>query len=1085
MHIFAPDLTTPRFDAMKRFILFITLAYFALSAHGATLPDWLDPQVFEKNREPMHTTFNLHPDNLHRLGLGGIWKFNFSEQAEGRPTDFYKISYDDSGWGSIPVPGIWELNGYGDPVYTSRNYAWEGNYKNNPPYPPTERNHVGQYRRIFNLHDRWAGKDIFLHIGSAISNVRVWINGKEVGYSEDSKLEARFNITDFLKAGENLIALEIFRWCDGTYLEDQDMWRLSGIARDVYISAREKKRFEDIRVSGSADGTVSISAIVSKGVTSVSYEIISPEGKAESSGTIPVKTASGMKTASQTVQIPAPLLWTAETPWLYQLHVTAYDSKGKTESASTQFGFRDVCVSGGQLLVNGRPVLIKGVNRHELGTWNGPVMTEEEMTLDILRMKQHNINAVRCAHYPNDPLWYSLCDRYGLYVVAEANIESHSMGFLEESLSNDPSYEAAHLIRVKRMIERDFNHPSIIAWSLGNESGHGPTIQKCYDLAYSMDSTRIVQYQWEQGLCEGYSDVFCPMYYSHDQCLEYLKSNPSRPLIQCEYAHAMGNSLGGFKEYWDMVREWPKFQGGFVWDFADQGLYWEVDATKYGTDHWFAYGGDFNTYDPTRATTSCNGLFAADRTPQPHAIEFAYQCRPIHTKAIDAFNGKLSVFNEYFFKDLSAFRLDWVLEKEGKAILSGCIPTLDVQPQDTAVISLGYGPEDIATAAGPCANEIKFVKDLYLTVRYSLKKEEGILPAGTCLAYDQFSMSEDRITFDEYWPSARVTHTSEGSLEIFSGNLRDDLLRPNRVIPWEATFDSSSGYLINYKIGDRELISSPLKPNFTRAITENDLGPDMDKAQELWRFAELKVSSFKVIENFDHCLVAVSYAPIGEAAIISMGYRINGLGFIECVETLKDAGRLSEAPCLPRFGMEFAMPGEFSNLEYFGLGPHENYCDRNSSALMGLYQQRVEDQYNYGYARPQESGTKTGVKWWKVTDDRGFGFKISASGERFSASALPFSTATLDIKAYPLKKYWSDIYDFPTPTGRPDHQVHSLELKALAFEGRRSLGQTWVCFDKAQQGVGGIDSWKSWPLPQHRIPAAEMTFTFRLYPLIR
>ena len=1066
---------------MHKSLISTLLLVLSLSINAAVLPDWLDPQVFEKNREPMHTTFNLHPNNLHRLGLGGIWKFNFSEQAEGRPTDFYKISYDDSCWESIPVPGIWELNGYGDPVYTSRNYAWEGNYKNNPPYPPTERNHVGQYRRIFNLHDRWAGKDIFLHIGSAISNVRVWINGKEVGYSEDSKLEARFNITDFLKAGENLIALEIFRWCDGTYLEDQDMWRLSGIARDVYISAREKKRFEDIRVSGSADGTVSLSAIVSKGVTSVSYEIISPEGKVESSGTIPVKTASGMKTASQTVQIPAPLLWTAETPWLYQLRVTAYDSKRKTESASTQFGFRDVCVSGGQLLVNGRPVLIKGVNRHELGTWNGPVMTEEEMKLDILRMKQHNINAVRCAHYPNDPLWYSLCDRYGLYVVAEANIESHSMGFLEESLSNDPSYEAAHLIRVKRMIERDFNHPSIIAWSLGNESGHGPTIQKCYDLAYSMDSTRIVQYQWEQGLCEGYSDVFCPMYYSHDQCLEYLKSNPSRPLIQCEYAHAMGNSLGGFKEYWDMVREWPKFQGGFVWDFADQGLYWEVDATKYGTDHWFAYGGDFNTYDPTRATTSCNGLFAADRTPHPHAKEFAYQCRPIHTsctsaeKGLDMFDGKVNIFNEYFFRDLSAFRMDWIVEVDGDSVLSGCIPSLNVGPQETVEVSLGCSLRDIASALGSNIKDL-VNHDIYLTVRYSLKQQDGILPAGTQLAYDQICINEVFFITDEYRLGV-PEHASENSREVFSGTTAGH-------IPWKAVFDSSYGTLVSYTLGGRELIASPLMPNFTRAITENDLGPDMDKAQEMWRFPKLEVEEFDATKWPDSWRVTVKYKPISDVAAVSVTYKIYPDGIIDGIESLKDAGNLNGAPCLPRFGMEFAMPGQFSNLDFYGLGPDENYCDRYSSALMGHYVQRVEDQYHYGYARPQESGTKTSLKWWQVTDDRGYGFKIT-SDIRFSASALPFSTETLDIKAYPLKKYWSDIYDFPTPTGRPDHQIHSLELKALAFENQRSLGKTWVCFDLAQQGVGGIDSWKSWPLPQHRIPAAERSFRFRLSPIVR
>ena len=598
----------------KLLILFVALS--------AVLPDWLNPRIFEKNRHPMHATFSV--DRSDTLSMNGIWKFNFNETPDGRPTDFHTIGYNDESWGTIPVPGIWELNGYGDPVYTSRNYAWERNYINNPPFPPMERNHVGQYRRNFVIDRKWIGNDIFLSIGSAISNVRVWINGKEVGYSEDSKLEACFDITDYVHSGENLISLEVFRWCDGTYLEDQDMWRLSGISRDIYIYTREKKRIEDIRASGNASGIAELQAVVSKGVTEVEFSILDPQGK-----TARVQKAAVDKhqKARATVKLDEVMLWSAETPWLYTLEVKASDKKGEIEKANITFGFRDICVSDGQLLVNGKPVLIKGVNRHELGTWNGPVMSEEEMLLDILRMKQHNINAVRCAHYPNEPLWYSLCDKYGLYVVAEANIETHSMGFLEASLSNDPSYESAHLIRVARMIERDYNHPSIIAWSLGNESGQGPSIQKCYDLAKSMDSTRIVQYQFEQGLCEGFSDVFCPMYYTHDECLAYLMTNPSRPLIQCEYAHAMGNSLGGFKEYWDMIREWPKFQGGFVWDFADQGLYWEVDASVYGTDHWFAYGGDFNTYDPTRATTSCNGLFAADRTPHPHASEFAYQCR--------------------------------------------------------------------------------------------------------------------------------------------------------------------------------------------------------------------------------------------------------------------------------------------------------------------------------------------------------------------------------------------------------------------------------------------------------------------------
>lgn len=1056
------------------------------------LPDWLDPQVFERSREPMSTSFTV--DRSEKLSLNGMWKFNFNETADERPADFHEIGFDDSSWDSIPVPGIWELHGYGDPVYTSRNYAWEKNYVNNPPFPPEERNHVGQYRRDFHVSSAWKGKDVFLHIGSAISNVRVWINGKEVGYSEDSKLEARFNITDYIKAGENEIALEIFRWCDATYLEDQDMWRLSGIARDVYMFTREKKRLENVKVSGNGKGEAYLYASLSKGVASVNFSISDPFGKPVSSVTVPVGKANEVQTK---VSISDPLLWSAEYPWLYTLEVSISDKKGVLEKTCLDFGFRDVCIENGQLLVNGKPVLIKGVNRHELCTWNGPVMSEEDMMLDILRMKQHNINAVRCAHYPNEPLWYSLCDRYGLYVVAEANIETHSMGFLEASLSNDPSYEAAHLVRVQRMIQRDYNHPSIIAWSLGNESGQGPTMQKCYDLAYSIDSTRIVQYQFEQGLCEGFSDVFCPMYYTHDECLAYLKTDPTRPLIQCEYAHAMGNSLGGFKEYWDMVREWPKFQGGFVWDFADQGLYWEVDASEHGTDHWFAYGGDFNTYDPTRATTSCNGLFAADRTPQPHAAEFAYQCRPIHTSSawgqtvgaagasasghLSKFDGCVSVFNEYFFRDLSDFSMSWEVTVDGKAVLCGYVRNLNIKPQETSTVDLGFGLEDISLSTG--LSDMT-EHDIYLTVRYSLKNSDGILQAGTELAYDQICLNRAPEAYDPHRTHGRPEYAPENGKAVFFGELASEGPSAWRIRNWRAEFDPNVGGLVSYKVNGREMVDSPLLPNFTRGITENDLGPDMDKAQEMWRFANLEVEDFIVREDEGCHIVEVVFKSIAGAGLVSTTYRIYADGVIEGCEKLSDAGSLKDASPLPRFGMEFAMPGEFSNLDFYGLGPSENYCDRFSSSLMGHYIQRVEDQYNYYYARPQESGTKTGLKWWKVTDDRGLGFEVTAS-EIFSASALPFSTETLDIKAYPLKKYWSDIYDFPTPTGRPDHQVHSLELKAIAHENCRALGQTWICFDLAQQGVGGIDSWKSWPLPQHRIPAAPMEFRFTLRPVVR
>ena len=1075
---------------MKHIIL---IAATYLTCISATLPDWLDPQIFERNREPMHTTFTVNKSEC--ISLNGIWKFRFNENSEERPLDFFASGYDDTSWGTIPVPGIWELNGYGDPVYTSRNYAWEGNYVNNPPFPPSERNYVGQYRREFTIDGKWKGKDIFLHIGSAISNLRVWVNGKEVGYSEDSKLEACFNITDYVKPGKNDIALEIFRWCDATYLEDQDMWRLSGIARSTYIFTREKKRLEDIRVNGSGSGEVSLYARISKGVSAVSFIISDPQGEIVEKCKIDVKKNSNEVKAKAYVQ--SPLLWSAETPWLYTVETSISDNKGPLEQTSIAFGFRDICIKDGQLSVNGKPILIKGVNRHELGTMNGPILSEQEMMLDILRMKQHNINAVRCAHYPNDPLWYSLCDKYGLYVISEANIETHSMGFLEKSLSNDPAYEAAHLIRIKRMIERDYNHPCIIAWSLGNESGQGPTMQKCYDLADAMDSTRIIQYQFEQGLCEGFSDVFCPMYYTHSECLEYLKTDPSRPLIQCEYAHAMGNSLGGFKEYWDMVRAWPKFQGGFVWDFADQGLYWEVDPEKYGTDHWFAYGGDFNTYDPTRATTSCNGLFAADRTPQPHAGEFAYQCRPIHTSAswgenvgsvgaeaigkISAFDGKVSVFNEYFFKDLSDFKMEWQVIVDGTAVLTGNVPSLNIKPQETSVIDLGITISDIKTASN--ISDLRS-HDVYLTTRYSLKKACGILPAGTELSYDQIciNLTESILTAEK---TSELPTLSYGDNTVIFTGLTQVSGRHSvwGARPWKAVFDTNVGALISFCINGKEMMSAPLLPNFTRGITENDLGPDMDKAQELWRFADMKIKHLEVEPKDGFMMVTTEFEPIGEAGIVKVIYKVYADGTMDICESLADAGHLATAPSLPRFGMEMAMGGEFSNLEFYGLGPGENYCDRFSSSMIGCYTQRVEDQYNFNYARPQESGTKTGIKWWRVTDDRGLGFEISSS-RRFSASALPFSTKTLDIKAYPLKKYWSDIYDFPTPSGRPDHQIHSLELKALVHNGQRSLGQTWICFDLAQQGVGGIDSWKSWPLPQHLVAAAPMEFHFRIKPII-
>ena len=551
----------------------------AVSGNSTKMEIWQDPGVFEMNRLPMRATFQT--DQQKTLTLDGVWKFQLCQSPAERTKDFFSEKFNDSAWGTIPVPGLWELNGYGDPLYVNVGYAWRGHFENNPPYVPEERNYVGQYRRTFDMPADWTGRQICLCIGSATSNVHIWVNGKEVGYSEDSKLEARFDITKYVKAGENQIALEIFRWCDGSYLEDQDFWRFSGIARGIYVYTRETKRIEDINVKGDMDGNMDMSIVVSPGVTSFSCKVTDPSGHevgscVENVDSKVVKDKDGNRVIRCTSVVSSPELWSAESPSLYTLTVSAYDKKGLVESASVKFGFRSVEIKNSQLLVNGKAVLFKGVDRHEMSPYGGYVMSYDEMLEDIRIMKELNVNAVRTSHYPNDPMWYALCDKYGIYVVDEANIESHGMGYGKESLAHRPDYYEAHLSRNRRMVCRDFNHPSVIVWSMGNEAGNGENFEKVYDWIKAYDTSRPVQY--ERAELKYNTDVYCPMYTLPADCEKYLKNNPPKPLILCEYSHAMGNSNGNFKEYWDLVRKYPEFQGGFIWDYVDQAICKKVDA---------------------------------------------------------------------------------------------------------------------------------------------------------------------------------------------------------------------------------------------------------------------------------------------------------------------------------------------------------------------------------------------------------------------------------------------------------------------------------------------------------------------------
>ena len=1040
----------------------LALGFWSDAAKTNELPDGQNPQVVQRNRLPMSSYFET--DGL-KLSLSGTWDFKWYETIDSRAKDFYTLSYDASDWDTMPVPGLWELNGYGHPVYKNVGWAWSGHYQNNPPFPADWHNYAGQYRRTFIIDEKWNGKDIFLHIGSATSNVRVWVNGKEVGYSEDSKLEARFDITKYVKTGENLIALEIFRWCDGTYLEDQDFWRLTGLARDVYVYSREKNRIEDVKVNAAASGEAVVEVEVSRPVTSVAVELLDSFGNkvaVENECKTPKMERSdrGNTLLTYSFTVPQVRLWSAETPNLYTLKLTAYDKKGKTEQTSIEIGFRDVCFEGVNMMVNGQPVLIKGVNRHEMNPYKGYVVTEEDMIRDIQIMKQLNINAVRTCHYPNDPLWYSLCDRYGLYVMDEANVESHGMGYGKESLANDPDFELAHVDRVERMVQRDYNHPSIIMWSLGNEAGYGPNFVKSYDAAKAIDPLRPVHYERAEGAPQ--TDVISIMYSDYAWCEKYSLSAHERPLILCEYAHAMGNSLGGLKEYWDLIRKYPKFQGAFIWDFVDQALWWPVDPEKYGTDHVFVYGGDFNDYDPSDNSFCCNGVIAADRTYHPHAYEVAYQYRSIHTSKAGAWD-QVNVYNENFFIDLSRYTMEWDVEVNGHKVLTGVQNCPAIAPQQTETLELGFTYDDVASAAGMAD---LLGSDVYLNVRYVLKRADSLLPAGFMVAYDQICLNEaDLPVFRN--KSGLPSYVADGKKHEFFGLMTFEGPRAGRVAPWTAEFDAETGALVSYMMNGKEILKAPLMPSVTRACTENDLGAGFDKRSfVLWRFPEFKVESFEVEASADCYKVIVSYVPFHEIAAVKMEYSIYADGTIAGSEMLVDAGKLDKdrIPFLPRFGMQMAMGGEYSTFEFFGLGPHENYSDRATSALVGHYVQRVEDQYHYGYVRPQESGTKTQLKWVKVLDDNGAGFEIT-SDVKFSASALPFSTQELDLRS------------------QNNNQAHSLELKPLAFDDQRSLGKTWVCFDLAQQGLGCINSWGAWPLSQYLVDAQPMTFNFVVRPV--
>lgn len=1027
-----------------KYIVLTTLALSsALGCDAQSFKEWQDLELNQVNRLPMRAPLfpygsedealqNRKEASPNYLSLNGDWKFNWVEEVSGRPADFYQPSYNDAGWTVMPVPGLWELNGFGDPVYVNCHYAWKGSFRHNPPFVPVEGNHVGSYRRVIEMPASWSGKRVIANFGSVTSNMYLWVNGKYVGYSEDSKLEAEFDITPYLKRGKNLLAFQVFRWCDGTYLEDQDFFRFCGVARDCYLYARDKDAaLEDVRVLADLtpdyrDGDLKV-RVRRHGRFPVSVKLLDASGRQVCTAMIPAGKDE------ESMHVVNPLKWTAETPNLYTLLVSRVKDGRPVEVLGQKVGFRKVEIKGSQITVNGQPVLFKGVNRHELDPDGGYIVSRDRMVQDILLMKRNNINAVRTCHYPDDNLWYDLCDEYGLYVVAEANVEAHGLEFGKNSRAKDPKFLKSFEERNRRNVQRNFNHPSIVFWSMGNETADGDNFAKVYSWIKNEDPNRPVQY--EQARTNDHTDVFCPMYYTHKQCLDYcLNDSPeaSKPLIQCEYAHAMGNSCGGFKDYWDLVRKYPKFQGGFIWDFADQAI---RGKGKNGVEI-HKYGGDFNEYDSSDNNFCNNGLFNPDRIPNPHLYEVAHQYQNIWVTPADVHKGVVNVYNENFFSDLGGQRMEWQLLADGEPFASGVVDNLQVAPQATVPVTIGYSPETLPAH-----------KEILLDVLFVQKNAEHGIPAGHVVAKNQL-----QLTAPEYVSQRVRKHESNLCLSFNNDN------RYRLRVSGEGCrvdFDKATGFISRYEANGQSFLAegAQLTPNFWRASTDNDLGGKLTHELKSWQNPRMDLKSLETVEQGDSMLIVARYAlPELESSMV-MSYYISPSGTVEVKETLTSDKGAVLSPF--RFGMRMTMPQEFRLSRYYGRGPVENYADRKSAAFIGLYSQTASEQA-FPYVRPQETGTKSDIRWWEQTDMGGKGLRIT-SDKPFCASALHYSVEMLDDGFKKDQRHFSEI--------TPDRNVY-------------------LCIDGAQTGVGGATSWdkNARALEPYRIASPVLSFAFTMTP---
>lgn len=1002
---------------------------------------WQNVNINQQNREPRRANFFAF-ENLEKaqsfdkkksanyLSMEGMWKFNFVKDHNKRPANFFALKYDDSQWKDFPVPGLFELNGYGDATYKNIGYAWATQFDPNPPYISELNNYTGSYRRTFELPKNWKGKDVYFHVGSATSNLTLWVNGKYVGYSEDSKVAAEFNISKYLKPGKNLIAMQVMRWCDGSYFEDQDFWRFTGIAREVYLYARPKLHAADIRLNAALennyqDGVLNYKVSLKGGKTDVAITLCDKDGKQ-------IAQATG---AQGVIKVPKVNAWTAETPYLYKAYITLKNKQGAAEVIPQKVGFRNVEIKNAQLLVNGQPVLVKGADRHEMDPDGGYVVSLERMIQDIKIMKQLNINAVRTSHYPCDPRWYDLCDEYGIYITAEANLESHGMGYEEKSLAKFPEYIVPHIERNEGNVKPLINHPSVIVWSLGNECGYGVNFEKAYDWVKACDKTRPAQY--ERGGYDSKTDIYCPMYIGYEESESYCKSNGTKPYIQCEYAHAMGNSEGGFKEYWDLIRKYPKYQGGYIWDFVDQGL---RDKSPITGKEIFTYGGDYGRYPGSDYNFNCNGIIAPNRRLNPHAYEIQYVLQNVWIKDFDAENGSFNVYNENFFKNIDDLNLTATLFANGVKLTTVAIPdTKGIAPQATKLVKSEALKSAIEKAEAEHATE-----EITINFAFASDGSQPLVDKGQVMARQQIVLNG--YEFDKV--DAPANTGSKIEVEETNSYVKVSAERMS------VTIGKKTG-MIDYLDVDGEPMlkfRESMTPEFWRAPTDNDYGASLQKKMRVWKNPQMNLKSFDKSESKDSVVLTANFEMPEVKAELMLRYRINAAGEVAVTEKMT-TDKEAKVADLFRYGMQLQMPASFSKLEYYGRGPEENYIDRHSSAFIGKYEANVKDEY-YPYVRPQESGNHIDIRYFSIfnpTTGKGITFEGYAPME---CSAIPYLVEDLDA-GIEKEHAWGQ---------------HSGDLV--------EKGLVQLHIQQRQFGLGCIDSWGSSPMEKYRMHYQDRCFSF-------